>query len=493
MNPIWKTQIAAFGGSLLAITLGWRLANGEYGVPFFLCAITGAACIVAFLGVPLDAAVLGGLIFGNVVGNRGFAQLSLAPGLPLLPAEAGLAICCGWLVLTAAFRKQIPVRRDALNLSVGLWIVIGSIRIIPDLRAHGFVAIRDFAMVYYAAFFFIAQAQAEDASKRHFLERCLLAAVVVVIPLAELFHRFPEFFLGTLVVGGIPLIYYKGDLLSTFVVVGVVLAHRRWEDSRKTPWLLVVLGGFASIVFTGSRSSLLALSVATGWLVISGRMAMFRTFLVASLLGAGILLGAAGLGKISAHENVAVSIYERVLSITDFSGQRDYLSEDVESKGGNNRFRLVWWEAVIEETLAGDPWLGLGFGHDLAASFVRRYYPDSDEEFTARSPHCVVVTVFGRMGLIGLLAFMGMVAAMCRRTWAALHSAERNEAIITSWMAPWVVLISAVFGVVLEGPMGAVIFWSALGLAAREPQAISPETAPPGVETTRSVVAAVHG
>jgi len=35
-----------------------------------------------------------------------------------------------------------------------------------------------------------------------------------------------------------------------------------------------------------------------------------------------------------------------------------------------------------------------------------------------------------------------------------------------TWCAAWVILVSACFGAVLEGPMGAVIFWSALGLAA---------------------------
>jgi hypothetical protein len=29
----------------------------------------------------------------------------------------------------------------------------------------------------------------------------------------------------------------------------------------------------------------------------------------------------------------------------------------------------------------------------------------------------------------------------------------------------WVILVSACFGVVLEGPMGAVVFWTLLGLA----------------------------
>jgi hypothetical protein len=33
------------------------------------------------------------------------------------------------------------------------------------------------------------------------------------------------------------------------------------------------------------------------------------------------------------------------------------------------------------------------------------------------------------------------------------------------WSVSWVMLASACFGVVLEGPMGAILFWTSLGLA----------------------------
>ena len=165
-------------------------------------------------------------------------------------------------------------------------------------------------------------------------------------------------------------------------------------------------------------------------------------------------------------------------------GNRTYLSTDVEYKGDNNRFRLIWWRTIIDETIDGDPWFGLGFGHDLAAGFVRRYYPDSDEEFSARSPHCIFITLFGRTGVIGLLAFLAIVAAMTRRTWAVLRAPHCDEDLVTLWLAPWIVLISACFGVVLEGPMGAVVFWTTLGMAAGYPRPVSPMEAADGIRAT---------
>lgn len=494
MNLLWRTRLTALGASSLAIVLGLWLADGNYGAPLLLCGIAGAACVVALSGVQLDTAVLGGLLFGYIVGNRGFAQFSLLPGLPALPAEVGLVVCSAWLVVASAMGRRLPFQRDALNFFVILWIVIGSIRIIPDLRAYGIVALRDFATVYYATFFFIAQAQSSREASRRFLERCLLAAIVVVIPLAELFRHFPEFFLGTLVFAGIPFIYFKGDLLATFMAVGIVIAHRRWEASRRVIWLLIALGGFVGVLITSSRASLLGLLTAIAWLAISRRTMLLRTLLGATLAGALIFIGAIAIEITSSRDNFAFSVYERALSIADISGHRSYVNADIESKGDNNRFRMIWWQAAVEETIDGNPWFGLGFGHDLAAGFIRRYYPEHDEEFSARSPHCIFVTIFGRMGAIGLIAFLGIVAVMCCRTWSVLHASVRNEAHATAWVLPWVVLVSAAFGVVLEGPMGAVIFWSLLGMAAGTQKSIVTETPTlPDAAQAPAGMAAIHG
>jgi O-antigen ligase len=87
------------------------------------------------------------------------------------------------------------------------------------------------------------------------------------------------------------------------------------------------------------------------------------------------------------------------------------------------------------------------------------------EEFTARSPHSIVVGTIGRMGGVGLAGLLAVVAAMAARTWRALHDPATDAPTCGLWCAAWVVLTSACFGVVLEGPMGAVVFWSLLGLA----------------------------
>ena len=465
MNPLWKARLIAFASAMLAVVVGWWVAHGSYALPLMVGAVAGAAVLVKLLRLPFDVIVLGGLVVGYVVGNRGFAQISLLPGLPLLPAEAGLAVCLGWLLVTAAFRRTLPLQSDAMNVAVALWIVVGSARILPDVRAHGASALRDFATVYYALFFYVAQAQARSARTRAFLESCLRWATVVIIPISELFRRFPDFFIRTLAVGGIPMIFFKGDLVATFMAMGVLLSHRRWEVTRRIGWLVAALLGVIGVLGSENRASLLGLAVATGWLAIGRQWGLLRLQLAGAAAAGLLLLGGIVCGIVPARDNAALRLCERVASMVDVAGTRAYDSTDVEFKGDNNRFRLVWWQTVVEETIDRDPWFGLGFGYDLAAAFLQRYYPGSDEEFSTRSPHSILLTAFGRTGLVGLAALAGIVVTMAWRTWRTLHTDERHSAAQSYWMAAWVLFTSACFGVVLEGPMGAVVFWTVLGLA----------------------------
>ena len=300
MNPLWKTRLVTAASALLAIACGWWVANGAYLIPAILGTIALAASAVGVLRLPFDTIISGALLLGYIVGNRGFAQISLVPGMPVLPAEAGLALCGTWLAIQSAFARRLPFRRDPLNVAVAVWIVIGSIRIIPDARAFGMVALRDFAMVYYALFFFVAQAQMERENSRRFLESSLLAAAVIVIPLFELFRRFPEFFIGTLTVGGLPLIFFKGDLVATFMAVAVVLTHHRWSTQRKPIWLLMSLFGIVGVLLTGNRASLLGLLGVTLWLAATRHWALLRTQVLAGTAVALVLLSRARPNLISA-------------------------------------------------------------------------------------------------------------------------------------------------------------------------------------------------
>lgn len=462
LQPAWRTRLFGVAAGALAVWLGISIAYQEFFWPAIFATALVLFALARWQPLPLSTVILGAAICGYIVGNRGFAQIMLLPNQPLLPAEAVLMLAGSLLLVQCAWRHDLPFRRDPLNLLLLTWIALGTLRVVFDFRLHGLLAIRDFALVYYAAFFFLAQEAGKDPAGRRFLERVVLGSCVGLLAISFFYDRFPEFFFGTLTFRGSPLIYYKGDLVGTFMAVGSVMFFLRYEE-RKGWWNLgLSLSLAAATVATDNRASMLGLFVATVWLLIAGR---WRFAAAQTLTGIGVavlvLIGASVLNR-PLEKTPLFGLYEKVVSLTDPTGKRAYRGEDTFNKGDNNLFRTTWWHAVLADTVAANPYVGLGFGHDLADRFVREYYPESGEEFAARSPHNVLITVFARMGAAGsvvLLAIMGVVAA---RTWRAARIGPQEAA---PWCAVWIMFVSACFGVVLEGPMGAVVFWTMLGLA----------------------------
>jgi hypothetical protein len=86
------------------------------------------------------------------------------------------------------------------------------------------------------------------------------------------------------------------------------------------------------------------------------------------------------------------------------------------------------------------------------------------------------------MGAVGLASLLALVAVLGVRTWRVVRDPAVDPAALGLWAAVWVIFVSACFGVVLEGPMGAVVFWSLLGLACaltrRTPAPAAEEIAP---------------
>src|SRR5581483_3236935 len=69
----------------------------------------------------------------------------------------------------------------------------------------------------------------------------------------------------------------------------------------------------------------------------------------------------------------------------------------------------------------------------------------------------------------GFLFFAALLIVIGSRTWRALRHPPPDDPIpATLWTGVWVIFACACFGVVLEGPMGAVVFWVLLGLASAD-------------------------
>lgn len=473
-SPRARLAIVGAVAALVALAMGYGIAAESYALSVLL---TGALVLLLLewrqRGLP-EAAALAFVLAGYVLGNRGFAQIMPAPGVPLLFAELTLALTVPLVLARHTFDRTFPFRRDSLNLAVLLWLAIAALRIPWDVRTYGFSALRDFATIYYALFFFVGQSVADNPASLRLLRRTLLTVFGVLPALYFLNIAFPEFFLQHMLVRGTPVFFYKEDLVAAYLIAAVFFLC-----TERAAWRLLVAAASYGLAFSinSSRAAILGLIVLSGWWALARRWTPLRLQTVLIPAGLVTLLLVALVQEKPFVESRIYRLYEHVVSMADVAGTRSYRHEDRTHVGDNNRFRLVWWRAVAEETLAEAPLLGLGFGADLSERFLRVYQLDLGEDFTTRSPHSVVFTMLGRLGLVGLATVAFLFSVLCIRTLrVARHVRAHPEdaSILGWWSVSWAIFVSGCFGVVLEGPMGAVLFWTTLGIANATMPAPSP-------------------
>lgn len=482
MNPRLREVLALLASSAVAILGAIQLAQGNYFVPALAATVAVGFILSRAARLEIDTIFVGLVVIGYLVGCRGFAQISLVPGLPLLPAEAALGLAVTWRVIRVAFEKRLPWSGDPVDRLLLIWLVLGTARVAFDVPRHGFLAIRDYAMVYYALFYFMVRFMARDAAARRYLLGCLVAGLVGLACVYPLTEVFPDFFRRQLLVGQVPLIHYKDDIVKTFFAAGGILlfhlARGRWRLAAVPLAVAMFLAAMVSDVraaFVGGVAALAMLGVAGRWrfTVIQGCLATF---------GAGVLVVAALAFDHEPAKRGLVDITARVATIAQIDAFRAHQLHKG-YKVDNNRFRLVWWRTVATDVWERNPWFGLGFGYDLSARFVQEYDQEMGEEFVARSPHSVAVSVLGRMGLVGFAVWLAFGVSFVQRARQGVSRAR--PATVGLWGALIVVATSSLFGVVLEGPMGAVPFWVMLALAS-SPEEGAAATAPSAVSVAEA-------
>jgi hypothetical protein len=477
-NPLWRVAVVAVPVFLLALILGSQLGQGSWLLPIILAGggVLFAVYILFFRAVTVDSLILGLLIIGYIVGNRGFAQLHIGGQTSIYIGELGLTVCVALLGVRFAIRRKKIVPKTALGWAILFFLMLGGIRLCLDTMfqpsfAGSFTAIRDAATVYYALFFFIAFQLGQNAVAQRVLERCILIGLIVLLPIAAVYIcGFSDVF-TRITVHGYPLIAHKGDLASTYLgCASFYFFLQPGSGIRRVLLRGFSLVSFAAMIAWTARAALLGFGCAVALLLIA-RRPRFVFYQAAMTIALLIVIGLLQFARIS-NTSAIGRVMDRIESIADISGTHSYRGEVGESSAQNNQFRLVWWESVINETMDKAPIFGLGFGYDLAKQFLLSYEtPLNVFEFDTRSPHSVWVTVFGRMGFLGLISFTLIGLFIIRDAVRAARRVARGDAepvTLSHWCSVLILLGSASFGVVLEGPMGGILFWSFLGLAVSE-------------------------
>ncbi|WOO42632.1 O-antigen ligase family protein [Rubellicoccus peritrichatus] len=471
---IIRLGVIAFG-IVAAIYIGLQAGEGVILLPGLLAAAVTYLMLCLWRGVIFETVFSAFLVIGYFSANRGFAQLAPISGLPLFLGEIGLGLGLGMIALRTAITQRLPFPITPLSGALIVWMIAAGLHLFVDLRNWGILAVRDFAMIFYALFFFIGFTIGQHQRSRQLLINGFFIGLALMFIIYPIFKAFEPFFIYQLTFRGIPVIYFKGDLVGIYGAAGSVLFFWKYRQSKNVIYLIGAAGCLAMVGLTLSRAAMLGLVLAAG-LMWMARVRSYTSFLIGTAAAGFIALTAYyTVSQTPVRETQLYSLYEHARSIVDISGTGEYRGTSSADTGHNNRFRLVWWRALTNETLREAPLFGFGFGYNLANPFIQEYYPGADSEvFTARSPHNFLLTLFGRTGIIGFGIFLFVLVLIAGQTKRLLNRARREATIsetLAIQIAIWVVFIGAALQVVLEGPMGAIPFWLLLGLSQTEPVA----------------------
>ncbi len=447
-----------------------ELADGEFIVPLLTIMAFGAVVLFSVFvqTVRVEAAILNMLLVGYLVGNRGFAELTLAK--PFYPGEVAMAIILVAMLIRYVLTRELPDLSGTLARLIVVFLALGAVRLAMDYQTYRMDALRDSAMVYYSLFFFLGRELVARYGARVMLERALRFSFIALVPVSLLARWFPEMF-------QLVIFSQKDDLLTTFSALGIFVLYTR-PNIYRMRWLraMLIIYYISYIAVGISRAPLLAMLVGSVLLLIAGRGRFYWYFVVAFLLGMTALSGlSVTFGSASTTDPQVV--LEKFESMVDITGDSRFRSDYADLKAGNNEFRRTLWQSFIEDTNQVSPIFGRGFGYDFIASYQDKLR-NGAEWVGLRSAHNYYPTLYGRMGIIGSLVFLaitwqvvvgGIRAALgVRAGWLPLED-------LSFWCGAWAILAAAVVGVVLEGPMGAIVFWSFLGVGTRCVQAARAE------------------
>lgn len=464
---------------------GIAIGNGDY---IIVAAAAGALILFALLFVSWpqylpEAKVLAFLITGHVVFQRWFADQRVSI---IFVTEAGLAITGALVLLRLAFQRFRAFPRHPITWPIALLLVLGSVRfVLVDFQRFGLIdSARDFAVVYYSAFYFIGYAVGIHQPSRELILRWFYRATAVylamILPLVFVF--LPLGILATFTI-----VLSTRDMAVIVPAYATLLLGVAAVKYNRNRWYLVALIPLAWLIYLQARAGYVAFA-ATSIIFLFAISRTRQVFalrvgllaFVTTLLAATVLL-ASELAQIRTIQPFVAEVE----SIFDFGAITERKSaaagDSLDYSTETSRWRTAWWQAVYDDTVQRGPLFGLGFGYNLAGKFNREYYGRTRGEAAARNPHNVAFTFLGRMGFVGLALFIWLCISLGRETLRVVAAVRRGKQPLENinlWLVALTILFVGLFSHSFEGPMAAVPFWTLLGIAVAQQVLIARAAAP---------------
>lgn len=395
------------------------------------------------------------------------------PGLPVYGGDILLAAAAVQVVLqlrragtTLRDIGQALARADMallLCLSLLAWVTVRGVFSIGMLMKEPLVGLRDAAPYAYAAAALLAFLVPAGNGDRQ--RRLVYAALTLHVTWILVGQRLPGSVLDNVLLGGAPILTARPDFDSA--VAGAAIAFTLYDvllGRRPRAWRTLV--------------ALCVLMVANGY-AISGLQT--RSGLLAGIVGIGVVLliwvtrsGARQAGQASRGQRLGVLGASIVVLCGAVAlsppGQR--LTQAVtgqESQAlGTVQVREYAWKGVATYVFsdAARTAVGVGFGPDFIQDAGVAYALEGTEYKDVRSPHNYILGTMARLGLAG--ALLTVLTVLAGASLAVRRLSGPAEAVtVLAALLLLTLPVTALLGVVLESPFGAIPYFWAIGQLAR--------------------------
>lgn len=411
------------------------------------------------------------LLGGYLILTRGFSYTGLRIGdFYIFIGEIIIILT----LLIKNFKRDI--KKFISDMSVKcllIWAFLGLVLASVSIYDYKLISVaRDFAMVYYAIFALFGYAfykSRENLIKFFDILGWIFAINIIVCFLFQWTHVLEAF--SPKMMELVPLFYMRNDAYSVTLMGGVlyfgVIAPRyKWPRAVS---LVLILVQICLILILKARAAYVGASVTflLHMLITRKRLFLNAVTILLMIVAMITIINPQSLDVNRADEASIASINKEIASIFD------------PDKSGTASFRLLWWKILLDESFSNTKLLlfGRGFGPSLTiyGDLDRKNFSRRNEEIAglAKSPHNIIMTIFARMGLAGLLLwlvfnFLFFLKAIKGINLFRLKGDRENFAFV-SWITCFfcMILVTSMFGVLLESPFIAIpyFFFMGLGLA----------------------------
>lgn len=277
-----------------------------------------------------------------------------------------------------------------------------------------------------------------------------------------------------------PIMQVRPDFDTAISAVGIAVSLRRvMVVGPRLGRIATILLGLASLVTVQTRAGLIAFIAMLALVLIAlasqSNISNVRRVTLVLLGTAGGTLAIIGLA----------STVSGMRLLTTFLGQ-PATDDNTIGAIGTSRARSLVWEGVLD-WMGANPvrqLFGSGFGNNFLVETDTLSFLEGTTYSGVRSPHNYFIGVYARMGLIGLILVMVLVAAAFVALVKLLPKLFEDELLFTASILFVTLLVVGTLGVVLEAPFGALPFywaggvilgtmsrlkWSKLGVSRQDP------------------------